>query len=136
MLGATTVPASASLFGSTFSVCPASPVEVATAMANTESPFDPLPGSANCPALCDKWVSVCKAAVGVAKSCRNAALAKLVSLRYAQCNVNTDAAVKEACKNSFNGERKLVKAEIDASAETAKNFCEGGGLTVCLSKCD
>jgi hypothetical protein len=136
VLGATAVPASATLSGAVSAICPVNPVEVATDMANTNSPVDPLPGSANCPALCDKWVSACKGAVAVAKSCRNAALMKLVSLRNAQCNVNTDAALKEACKSSLNDERKQIKAEVVASTETAKDFCEGGGLTVCLSKCD
>jgi len=136
VLGATTVPASATLSGAVSAICPVNPVEVATDMANTNSPSDPLSGSANCPALCDKWVSACKGAVAVAKSCRNAALTKLVSLRNAQCNVNTDAALKEACKNSLNDERTQIKAEVDASTETAKDFCEGGGLTVCLSKCN
>ena len=135
VLGATTVPASATMSGAVSALCPVAPVEVATEMANGNSPVDPLPGSANCPALCGKWVSACKGAVAVAKSCRNGTLAKLVSLRNATCNVNTDAALKEACKNSISVERKQIKAAIDASAETAKDFCEGGGITVCISKC-
>ena len=137
VLGATTLPAFATLFGATGAICPASPVEVATDMANTNSPIDLEPGSsANCPALCDKWVSACKGAVSVAKACRSAALTKLVSLRNAQCNVLTDAASRASCKNGVNTERQQVKADLDASAETAKNFCEEGGLTVCMSKCN
>ena len=137
VLGATAVPASATLIGATGAICPVSPVEVATDMANTNSPVDLEPGSsANCPALCDKWVSACKGAVSVAKSCRSAALAKLVSLRNATCNVLTDTASRLSCKNGVNTERLIVKADFDASAETAKNFCEEGGLTVCMSKCN
>jgi hypothetical protein len=136
VLGATTVPASATMTGAVSALCPVSPVEVATDMANGNSPVDPLPGGANCPALCDKWVSACKGAVAVAKSCRNGVLTKLVGLRNAACNVNTDAAVKEACKISINNERKMIKAAVDASTETAKDFCEGGGVTVCMSKCN
>jgi hypothetical protein len=135
VLGATTVPASATLSGAVSGLCPVTPVEVATTMANTNSPTDPLPGSANCPALCSKWASACKGAVAVAKSCRNGVLAKLVSLRNASCSVHTDAALKDSCKNGVNVEKNIVKAQTDSSVATAKDYCEGGGITVCLSKC-
>jgi hypothetical protein len=65
-------------------------------------------------------------AVAVAKSCRNAAPTKLVNLRNVQCNANIDAALKEDCKDSVNNERKQIEAAVDASTETAKDFCEGG----------
>src|SRR5262245_14558264 len=95
VLGATTVPAFATLSGSIPGIGPASPVEAATYMANIESPNDLEPGSsANCAALCDKWVRACKAAVGIAKACRSGAITKLVSLRISQCNVLTDAALR------------------------------------------
>lgn len=135
LVAGSAVPAAATLFGSVREICHDDPLQVASNVV-TDSPDDPNPGTLHCAALCDKWVTMCKGAVNIARSCSSSALTKLVALRNAACNVNSDPTFKESCLDGVAGEKQLVKTFYDTSAANGKSYCEGSGRAGCMSNCN
>jgi hypothetical protein len=135
LMGATAVPVSATIFGAAQSVC-LLPAVVALEMSSSSiTPDDPLSGAANCLPLCQKWVSACKGAVTVAKSCFNAALTRLSTLQNAVCDANTDPALQTLCRSGVVSAKTSAKIGLEASVADGMEQCEGNGLGACLIHC-
>ena len=136
LLGVTAVPASATVFGQAQSIC-LLPSEVALNLSTaTNTPDDPLSGTSNCLALCQRWVTTCKGAVNLAKSCFNSAVAKLSTLQDAVCEEYTDPVIRRFCKSGVTGGQTSAKASLAANVEDAIAQCEGDGFGACLIHCN
>ena len=106
-----------------------------TVVANGRTPDDPL-GTANCPLLCDKFVTACRGAVDASVSCWKKNTSKFAAVSAAICNVQ-DGAAQDACEDALKTEKASVKADyIDASRENGRNYCETTGLSSCLASCN
>jgi len=117
-------------------ICAQTPTDTAADAANSQiTPDDPLPGNANCPKLCKKWVAMCKGVVAKSKSCWLAAGAKVAGVRNLACNQFTDDATKQSCKATVKSEREALKTFLDMNVESGKGFCEGTGVANCLLNC-
>ena len=135
LLGVTVLPASATMLGVARSICGSDlPDAVAATMANN-TPNDPL-GSANCPALCDKWVTMCKGMVGTSKACFTAAFTKVANMRYAECSFHTDPAMKEVCRGFVTSDWDYSKGQLATSVTDGLSFCGGLGHVTCRFSCD
>jgi hypothetical protein len=136
LLGTTAVPASATMFGQVQSICLLPEVVALNMSTATNTPDDPLSGTANCIAVCQKWVTACKGAVNAAKACFNSAVAKLSALQNAVCEEHTDPGLRKFCKNGVSSNKRSAKDGLAASVEEGIAQCEGDGFGACLIHCN
>jgi hypothetical protein len=136
LLGATPAAALPYLVNVSLDTCGSTPVGAAMkVIANGRTPDDPL-GTANCPLLCDKFVTACRGAVDASVSCWKKTTAKFAAVSAAICNVQSDAA-QDACEDALKAEKASVKeVYIDAGRENGRNYCETTGLSTCLPSCN
>jgi hypothetical protein len=135
LLGATPAAALPYIVNASLDACGGIPVTAATKVTMNRTPDDPL-GTANCPLLCDKFVTACRGAVDASVSCWKKTTAKFAAVSAAICNVQSDAA-QDACEDALKAEKASVKeVYIDAGRENGRNYCETTGLSTCLASCN
>src|SRR6185369_3319796 len=111
------------------------PVGAAMKVTMNRTPDDPL-GTANCPVLCDKFVTACRGAVDASVSCWKKASAKFAAVSAAICNVQSDAA-QDACEDALKTEKASVKVDyIESGRDNGRSYCETTGLSSCLASCN
>ena len=134
LLGATPAAALPYIVNASLDACGGTPVAAAQKVTTNRTPDDPL-GTANCPVLCDKFVTACRGAVDASVSCWKKAGAKFVAVEAATCNVQSGAA-KDACNDVLKTEKTLLKAEVDLGRDNGRAYCETTGLSTCLASCN
>ena len=98
------------------------------------TPDDPL-GSANCPALCEKFIDACKVAVDASAACWKKVIAKFATVQAATCNVQSGAA-KDACLDQLSADKENTKdSYVDGSRDNGRAYCLTNGLSTCLASC-
>ena len=134
-LGATPAAALPYLTNVSLDACGGTPLSAGQRLvANGRTPDDPL-GTANCPLLCDKFVTACRGAVDASVACWKKTSSKFATVSAAICNVQSGAA-KDACVDALKTEKASVKGEIDLGRENGRNYCETTGLSSCLASCN
>ena len=79
LLGATPAAALPYLVNVSLDTCGSTPAGAAMKVTMNRTPDDPL-GTANCPVLCDKFVTACRGAVDASVSCWKKASAKFAAV--------------------------------------------------------
>ncbi len=108
--------------------------------AATESldflPDDQGSGTANCASLCAKWSTLCRKAVAARLACFNKMRASFVALQIAECDTFVNTITRQTCKDTVRAERDTIEASTANSADNGFAYCDGTGLTQCLSNCN
>jgi hypothetical protein len=134
LLGATPAVALPYIVNAAIDACGGSAVVAAQKVTTNRTPDDPL-GTANCPVLCDKFVTACRGAVDASLSCWKKTGAKFAAVEAATCNVQSGAA-KDACNDVLKTEKALLKVEVDLGRDNGRAYCETTGLSTCLASCN
>jgi hypothetical protein len=119
-----------------FATCGHSPVLTASNLTAGFTPDDPVSND-DCFALCDKFVTACKGAVNASVACWKGATKKFAALQTAVCNLESDAAAVDACKDVLAADKALVKESyIDLGQENGHSYCETTALFSCNIDCN
>jgi hypothetical protein len=135
LVGATPAAALPYIVNRGLDACGGIPVAAAMEVTANGTPDDPV-GIANCPALCEKFVTACRGAVDASVACWKKTVAKFAAVHAATCNVQSGAA-KEACQATLAGDKVIAKEDyIDAGRTNGHEYCETTALFSCTVSCN
>lgn len=86
-----------------------------------------------CPALCKKWVTLCKGLATDAASCQRRFLTLVARQGRAECGTQP-APQRQACLADIRAEVQFLSGEVSSDLESARAACEGNEDD-CLMQC-